>query len=199
MIRDFLGRGRVARSVAAAGPALLACGVAVCGAGAWAMGAPTPPPAPVHVERAPPARPAHDAPLGTAEPRRVPLPDRTVELEYLLARDITPEELLFRRRVVVVFADTPADPAFTAQMVALETQAGPLVERDVVVVADSDPADATVWRQRLKPNGFSLLVIDKDGQVKQRKPSPWDVREIVRAIDKFPLRRQEIGRMGVMP
>ena len=80
------------------------------------------------------------APLGTAEPRRVPLPDRTVELEYLLARDITPEELLFRRRVVVVFADTPADPAFTAQMVALETQAGPLVDRDVVVVADSDPA-----------------------------------------------------------
>ena len=74
-----------------------------------------------------------------------------------------------------------------------------LTRRDVVVVADSDPADATVWRQRLKPNGFSLLVIDKDGQVKQRKPSPWDVREIVRAIDKFPLRRQEIGRMGVMP
>ena len=73
------------------------------------------------------------------------------------------------------------------------------VQAGAGIVADSDPADATVWRQRLKPNGFSLLVIDKDGQVKQRKPSPWDVREIVRAIDKFPLRRQETGRMGVAP
>ena len=36
--------------------------------------------------------------------------------------------------------------------------------------------------------------MDKDGQVKLRKPFPWDVREISRAIDKFPLRRQEIGR-----
>ncbi|HBU14399.1 MAG TPA: methylmalonyl-CoA epimerase, partial [Gemmobacter sp.] len=25
-----------------------------------------------------------------------------------------------------------------------------------------------------------------------RKPLPWDLREITRAIDKFPLRRQEM-------
>ena len=41
--------------------------------------------------------------------------------------------------------------------------------------------------------------LDKDGQVKQRRPLPWDVREISRAIDKLPLRRQEIGRAGLLP
>ena len=31
-----------------------------------------------------------------------------------------------------------------------------------------------------------------DGQVKLRKPLPWDVRELTRSIDKMPLRQQEI-------
>lgn len=162
---------------------------------AGAMGGSTPPPPPVAVERAAPARPGHDP----APAPQTPLPADTVELEYLLATEIAPEDLLFKRRAVVVFADTPADPAFTAQMVAFEGQARPLIDRDVVVIADSDPSDNSIWRQTLTPHGFSLVVIDKDGQVKHRKPSPWDVREITRAIDKFPLRRQEIGRAGVSP
>jgi hypothetical protein len=36
------------------------------------------------------------------------------------------------------------------------------------------------------------VLIDKDGEAKLRKPLPWDVREITHAIDKFPLRRQEM-------
>lgn len=180
--------------LAAFGLALMAAGG---GAGtAGAMGSATPPPATVTVERAAPARPGHAAPAADAAP-----PDAApaVELEYLLATEVTPDALLFRRRAVVVFADTPADPAFTAQMVAFEGHAGPLIDRDVVVISDSDPAANSDWRRWLTPHGFSLVVIDKDGQVKQRKPAPWDVRELTRAIDKFPLRRQEIGRMGVMP
>ena len=180
--------------LAAFGLALL--GAALGAATAAAMGAATPPPATVTVERAAPARPAHPAPAAeTVTPDAAP----AVELEYLLATEVTPEELLFRRRAVVVFADTPSDPAFTAQMVAFEGHAAPLIDRDVVIISDSDPAANSVWRRWLTPHGFSLVVIDKDGQVKQRKPAPWDVRELTRAIDKFPLRRQEIGRMGVMP
>ena len=52
------------------------------------------------------------------------------------------------------------------------------------------------WRVWLRPEGFSLVLIDKDGQVKQRKPVIWDTREISRAIDKFPSRRTETGRAG---
>ena len=35
-------------------------------------------------------------------------------------------------------------------------------------------------------------MIDKDGVVKLRKPSPWSTREIARTIDKTPLRRDEV-------
>ena len=68
-----------------------------------------------------------------------------------------------------------------------------------VIITDSDPGANSAWRQQLHPRGFSLVIIDKDGQVKQRRPLPWDVREISRAIDKLPLRRQEIGRAGLLP
>jgi hypothetical protein len=36
------------------------------------------------------------------------------------------------------------------------------------------------------------VILDKDGEAKLRKPLPWSVREISRAIDKFPIRREEL-------
>jgi hypothetical protein len=47
-------------------------------------------------------------------------------------------------------------------------------------------------RTALRPRGFAVVIVDKDGRVLQRKPLPWDVREITAAIDKTPLRQQEL-------
>ncbi|MBU2956719.1 DUF4174 domain-containing protein [Paracoccus sp. 1_MG-2023] len=116
------------------------------------------------------------------------------ELRFLDAGEAERADFLWNARPVVVFAETPGDPAFVEQLEALRSDARQLVDRDVVVVTDSDPAANSSWRQELRPRGFSLVLIDKDGQVKIRRPSPWDVREIGRAIDRLPLRRQEIGR-----
>ncbi|MDO5606056.1 MAG: DUF4174 domain-containing protein [Paracoccus sp. (in: a-proteobacteria)] len=120
------------------------------------------------------------------------------ELELLAADSVTPDQFLWQARPVVVFADTAADPAFRVQIESLRGRPQALMERDVVVIVDTDPAAASIWRQRLNPRGFSLIIMDKDGQVKQRKPSPWTVREIIAAIDKFPLRLEEIGRAGIL-
>jgi hypothetical protein len=60
------------------------------------------------------------------------------------------------------------------------------------VIVDADPSANSVWRQKLRPRGFMLAVLDKDGQIELRKPAPWDVREITRSIDKMPLRQREI-------
>lgn len=114
-------------------------------------------------------------------------------LEYG-ADEVGPDDFLWVSRPIVVFSDTPEDPAFREQMRALRAQPRMLADRDVVVVTDADPQATSAWRRQLHPRGFSLVIMDKDGQVKLRKPFPWDVREISRAIDKFPLRRQEIGR-----
>ncbi|MDO5647652.1 DUF4174 domain-containing protein [Paracoccus sp. (in: a-proteobacteria)] len=151
------------------------------------------PPPDTDVVRNPARLPPVSAPVPTA-------PDATTSLSrHLDATEARPGDFLWNARPVVVFADTPDDPAFTEQMRALQRDAAALAARDVVVITDTDPAADSLWRQQLRPRGFSLVVIDKDGQVKIRRPSPWDAREIGRAIDRLPLRRQEIGRGSVLP
>ncbi len=95
-------------------------------------------------------------------------------------------------RPIVIFAETEADPAFQQQMALLAEQPEALAERDVVVITDTDPAAESDLRRRLRPRGFMLVIIGKDGEVQLRKPHPWDVREISRSIDKTPLRQQEV-------
>lgn len=95
-------------------------------------------------------------------------------------------------RPVVVFADTPEDPRFVTQVELLLEDLTALAERDVVVLTDSDPAARNPLRQRLRPRGFMLVLIGKDGEVELRKPLPWTVREITRSIDKMPIRQREI-------
>ena len=138
-----------------------------------------------------------EVPAARAEAPARELPGN--ELSVLAASEADPAEFLWQARPVVIFADTAADPAFLMQIKALQDLPKPLIDRDVVVITDTDPAAGSAWRRQLHPRGFSLVIIDKDGQVKQRKPAPWSVREISRAIDKFPLRLEEIGRAGVLP
>ena len=103
---------------------------------------------------------------------------------------------MWNARVLVVFADTPADPRFIKQMQMIEERPSDLIGRDVVVLTDTAPGESSEARQKLRPRGFALVLIDKDGDVKLRKPSPWHTREIARSIDKTPLRLDEIREKG---
>lgn len=115
--------------------------------------------------------------------------DRTVVFE---AHEVELAAFKWIARPVVVFADTPADPAFKRQVELLTARADELAERDVVLITDTAPGEMSELRRTLRPRGFMLTVIGKDGNVKLRKPFPWDVRELTRSIDKMPMRRQEI-------
>ncbi|MEM0948244.1 MAG: DUF4174 domain-containing protein [Pseudomonadota bacterium] len=108
------------------------------------------------------------------------------------AADVSLEDFQWIARPIVVFADTPADPRFRQQMDHLAARTDALAERDIVVITDTDPSVGSDIRRKLRPRGFMLAIIGKDGTVKLRKPLPWDVREISRSIDKMPLRKQEI-------
>ncbi|PPB80316.1 uncharacterized protein DUF4174 [Albidovulum inexpectatum] len=116
----------------------------------------------------------------------------TDRLEILPAAEVRLEDFVWKKRPIVVFADSPNDPAFVNQMLYLADDPQELIKRDVVVIVDTDPSQKSAVREKLRPRGFSMVLLDKDGAVKLRKPLPWSVREIVRAIDKFPLRQQEI-------
>lgn len=110
------------------------------------------------------------------------------------ASEINLADLAFIARPVVVFADSPNDPRFAEQMALLAAQADALSVRNVILVADTNPALRSDLRQMLRPHGFALVLMDTDGRVALRKPEPWDVRELTRVIDKMPSRLQELGR-----
>ncbi len=114
------------------------------------------------------------------------------ELQILQADSIDLNDFLWLARPLIVFADSPADPRFSEQLELIERRPTPLLERDVVVILDSDRSSESALRTQLRPRGFMLVIMGKDGEVELRKPAPWNVREITRTIDKMPLRQQEI-------
>lgn len=115
--------------------------------------------------------------------------DRT---RFFTADEVDLDTLIWEVRPLVVFADSPNDPQFRHQVELLAAGIEDLALRDVMVIIDTDPATPSDIRQKLRPRGFMLALIDKDGRVTFRKPLPWDVREISRSIDKSPLREQEV-------
>lgn len=109
------------------------------------------------------------------------------------AAEPTLGDLLWVARPIVVFADSPADPRFSHQLQMLEERLPELEDRDVIILTDTDPAARGPLRQELRPRGFNLVLVDKDGTVVQRRPAPTTARELINLIDRLPSRRQETG------
>lgn len=97
-------------------------------------------------------------------------------------------------RPLVIFADSPFDPRFIRQMEMLAEDPALLEERDVVILVDTDPDANGPLRADLRPNDFELLLIDKEGGIVLRKATPWTPRELSHAIDKLPIRRDELDQ-----
>ena len=121
-------------------------------------------------------------------------PMNAAPLESILPEsdEVELSQFLWKKRALVVFADGPDDPRFIEQMSRLETRTEDLAERDVVLLIDTDPEAESELRKQLRPRGFMLVLLGKDGSVYLRKPLPWSVREIARSIDKMPMRREEM-------
>lgn len=102
----------------------------------------------------------------------------------LKADEVDLEAFQWIARPVVVFANSPADPRFAEQMDLLMQYPDELLERDVVLITDTDPAARSPVRLKLRPRGFMFVLIGKDGGVKLRKPLPWDVRELSHKIGR---------------
>lgn len=112
------------------------------------------------------------------------------------AADVDLAAFAYLARPLVVFADTPRDPQFIEQMRLLGADPASLAARDVAVIVDADPDARSAVRATLRPRGFGLVLMDKDGRVVQRRPSPQTVREVGRAIDRMPLRIEELRNRG---
>lgn len=108
------------------------------------------------------------------------------------ANEINLNDFVWLARPVVIFADSPNDPQFRRQLELFAQRPEDLAQRDVIVITDTSPTPMSDIRKKLRPRGFQMVLIDKDGRVALRKPAPWDLRELSRSIDKSALRQQEI-------
>ena len=108
------------------------------------------------------------------------------------ATDVDLDAFLWQARPIVIFGNTSEDIRVTTQLDNLLTQAEEIIDRDIVLILDTDPSAQTDIRTELRPRDFHWVLIGKDGDVKLRKPRPWAFREISRVIDKMPLRKQEL-------
>ncbi len=124
------------------------------------------------------------------EPEAAPAPEAEAPPE---APDL--DSLLWIARPVVVFADSENDPRFRQQMDMLDQYSEDLLARDVVILTDIDAGTLSDLRRELRPRDFTLVLIDKDGTVVQRRPAPTTVRELTHTIDRLPSRRLETGSM----
>ncbi len=133
------------------------------------------------------------APVAAADGATSPLDTWTADPTTIFeSAEVDLDDFKWIARPVIVFADAPEMPAFKSQIELFEARIDELVARDVVLIVDTAPADRSDIRQKLRPRGFMLVLMGKDGGVKLRKPFPWDVRELTRQIDKMPIRQQEI-------
>ncbi|MEO8531988.1 MAG: DUF4174 domain-containing protein [Deltaproteobacteria bacterium] len=98
--------------------------------------------------------------------------------------DQTLEDYKFESKLLIIFADSPEDPDYQKQIALLDEDLPALERRGVVILTDSDPAAKSAIRLELRPRGFGLVLIGLEGRIQLRKPTPWDVREITRSIDK---------------
>ena len=110
------------------------------------------------------------------------------------ADEIELDAFKWQARPVIIFADTQVDPRVAQQLEILRSEIDALVERDIVIIVDTNPNENSALRQELRPKGFQLVLIGKDGTVKLRKPAPWSMRALSNLIDRMPMRRQEMGR-----
>lgn len=118
----------------------------------------------------------------------------TVATEEIIlqAGDLELSEFIWIKRPILVFADNAADPRYIQQMQFITERLDVLRDRDAVVIFDTDPGARSPIRAAMHARGFMLMLIGKDGTIIARRPTPQDVRDISRSIDKMPLRKQEV-------
>jgi hypothetical protein len=112
------------------------------------------------------------------------------------ADDANLSDFKWKKRVLVVFGESRFEPQYAQQMEYIRERRDALARRDVVVLTDTAADGGSALREELRPHGFMLVLVGKDGNIYLRKPLPWTVREISNSIDKLPIRQKEMREQG---
>lgn len=115
--------------------------------------------------------------------------------------DVTPpldlEATRWQRRVLILFTDSYANPAWRQQVERLDARQADLLDRDLIVytAAPGEASDEELRGKFKVPlNEPTILLIGKDGGEKLRAPMPTDIQPILDLIDQMPMRQAEMRR-----
>ena len=106
----------------------------------------------------------------------------------------------WQHRVLLIGAPTASQPDFQAQKKLLAAAAAGLQARDFQVIElpydQLSPADQHTWARQLNQplDKFAVVLIGKDGGVKQASARPLPPANLFATVDKMPMRRQEMRR-----
>lgn len=98
-------------------------------------------------------------------------------------------DLKWKSRVLVLLAESAADPRLVEQRARLEREAAGMKERDLVVLQEvtSGPLHTRFGVRA----GFAAVLIGKDGGEKWRATDNFDPQEVFALIETMPMRARE--------
>ena len=118
------------------------------------------------------------------------------------------DDLRWKHRVLLVFAPEDSHPHFKLQLQRWQRAEDGMKERDLVWVplVAGKPAivlgmdlSAEVQRSlrsryRVSADGFTVILLGRDGGEKLRRNDPVETLDLFRLIDSMPMRQQEMRR-----
>ena len=109
----------------------------------------------------------------------------------------TPEDYRWKNRLILLFAPAGSDTALQQQVAVLTEKKGEVTDRDLLyfqIHPDSPEAVKLFRGYEVARDGFTLLLIGKDGGVKLRSRKVVPFMKIADLIDGMPMRRAEMRR-----
>ncbi|MBC6610693.1 DUF4174 domain-containing protein [Hymenobacter sp. BT507] len=106
----------------------------------------------------------------------------------------------WKKRVLLLYAPTADDATLKRQRALLAAQPEGMRARDMLVLDVIESQLSTTDRHyahqelKLPADRFTVLLVGKDGGVKQRSATPLPPDALFGTIDKMPMRREEMRR-----
>ncbi|MBF9221152.1 DUF4174 domain-containing protein [Hymenobacter ruricola] len=112
----------------------------------------------------------------------------------------TLRESRWKKRVLLVAAPNAQQADFQQQQELLASQKAALAERDFLVLPvlyeQLSAADQQFLKREIgvQPPAFAMVLIGKDGGVKEKSSRPMKPENLFGTVDKMPMRRQEMRK-----
>ena len=105
-----------------------------------------------------------------------------------------------KNRVLLIFAPNARDPRWQRQAALFRRSGAQFTDRDLVrvdIFASGPKADLALrTKYHVLPGQFRVLLIGKDGHVAFGGPTPISLQTLTSAIDRMPMRREEMRQKG---